>query len=766
MFERTDARRPDDLFLPMSGRNPRGTYFARVCGWSDEAQKCVRRFYEAASRRGVVIDGGLQNPDGMQLGYLSDTLGPDFRADEGFIADALARWLPAMAAENRRDFARLLCGHFADMRAGGKPEGVLKNLYAKLMCWLYYRFARLMPLLGEDDPPRVLIACAELSAHELVMLRLLNGIGADIMLILTAGEDGYLRRDPESRHSQRLFPDAGPFPEGWRLKALRQEAAELPKPKAVPAARPAPRKIDPMDYFQKPSRQICTNAWMEQADCEAILTPAMSRGSDPGLYYNAFIRMTGVKDRLTFPGELHRFYRRLTDAGRPVVIVDEGLSLPGPEEVAQIRRRNYRRAEEMIVDLANNLPKCADADLERMLQRAFVTTMLGAVSPDEPLNRLTVSAVYLLCWIRRWHRELFRGDMPCFILMGGCKTAQEALYPLFLSRLPVDVLILAPDLNRPCVLSDPRLLELRGEASLPMARFPRDAGSLQTPTVAARAEEELTDMLYSGSGLYRSMQFSRAEAMTLQTTYDELFLLWNEELKYRPGFAAVDQTVTMPVVYARISGVEGGRVEEYWRRVGQLAEGAALVCRGFPMAPDSAPNPFQPLAIRALRGGVLRRNALREDRQYPFGIIREEMQDHMLDKLQLMLDRQLIKGTFENGAEYAVVATILNLDKGLIRALQSFDFTRRSPKAVCVCADDAGARLEDAILLTFLNLVGFDVALFVPTGYQTIERWLNDNLPVEYRAGEYMYDLTVPGMDELTRPRKRGWLDNLFNRGH
>ena len=131
-----------------------------------------------------------------------------------------------------------------------------------------------------------------------------------------------------------------------------------------------------------------------------------------------------------------------------------------------------------------------------------------------------------------------------------------------------------------------------------------------------------------------------------------------------------------------------------------------------------------------------------------------------------MLDRRLIKGTFENGAEYAVVATVLNMDKALVRMLQSFDFTQRNPKLVCVAAGEGGATLEDAILTTFLNLAGFDIALFVPTGYQTVERFLNDNYPVEHQAGEYMYDLTVPDFKTLPPPKGRSWLDNLFKRGN
>ena len=329
----------------------------------------------------------------------------------------------------------------------------------------------------------------------------------------------------------------------------------------------------------------------------------------------------------------------------------------------------------------------------------------------------------------------------------------------------MDVLILAPDLSRSCALEDDRLLELTGRYSLPTMAFPRDAGALQLDTLAAHAEAELDDVLYGDSGLYRDRQFSKAEAMTLRTTYDELFLLWDQELKYRPGFEAADQSVTMPVLYAKVSGVERGDPDAYWQKIRLLTGEDTLLARRMPMRAPGSANARQALAVKCLRDGRLNRAALLRDRQYPFGFIRTELQRHMLDKLQLMLDRRLIRGTFENGAEYTVVATVLDMGQTLLRMLQRFDFTKRNPKLVCVCADDRAVSLEDAILITFLNLVGFDIALFVPTGYLTVERYLNDNLPVEHQAGEYLYDLTPPDIEALPRPRERSWLTSLFRRG-
>ncbi len=762
MYDRIDARRFSDLRAPMSRRPAKGVYFVRVDGWRDGLTDELWAYHEAARTRGVILEGQIANPDERQLSYMNEVLGDAFEASESFITAALGKWMPRMKPGNREEYARALVAELDELRRQGKPEGVLRNLYFKLMCWLYYKFERVTPLLGEDDPPRILYECPRITAHELTQLRILNRLGADILLLESAGDGAYLKQDPQSRYSQLLIPADKPFPANFSLKQLRKDMAVQSRPAPEP-----PPKLDPMTRFPKPTREACTNAWMKAANYNELLTPIASRGDDPKLFYNAFLRVKGVPDKQSYLNDLHQFYKRFKSTGRKIVIVDDGLTTPSPEEIARIRRRNYQTAEEMIIDLANNLPG-GSAELRRSMQRAFVEVMTQAQAEQPTLSRLLNAGVYLLCWVQRYHAALFQGsgegDVPCFILMGGCKTGNDARYLQFLSRIPVDVLILAPDLNRPCALKDERLLEQTGGESMPAPKFPRDAASIQLRTVASFAEDDLTGSLYTGSGLYRDRQFSRAEAMTLQTTYDELFLLWNEELKYRSGFETVNGTVTMPVLYAKVSGVEKGRADAYWQKIKTLVDKDTCFVPNMPMIAPGTPNPYQSMAVSALRGGKLNRAALQAHRQYPFGLLRQSLQDHILDKLQFMLDRRLIRGTFVNGTEYTVVATVLNMDKALLRTLQSFDFTKKNPKLVCIAADDKGASLEDAIMTTFLNLAGFDIVLFVPTGYQSVERYLNDSGPVEHQVGDYLYDLTVPDFNTLPPPKGRSWLDNLFRR--
>ena len=79
--------------------------------------------------------------------------------------------------------------------------------------------------------------------------------------------------------------------------------------------------------------------------------------------------------------------------------------------------------------------------------------------------------------------------------------------------------------------------------------------------------------------------------------------------------------------------------------------------------------------------------------------------------------------------------------------IQRFDFTKKNPKLVFICTGEQTLSQEDAILCAYLNRIGFDIVLFVPTGYRVVEQYFNGNVFVEHQIGDYMYDLAVPPLD-------------------
>ena len=387
------------------------------------------------------------------------------------------------------------------------------------------------------------------------------------------------------------------------------------------------------------------------------------------------------------------------------------------------------------------------------------------------LNRLTNKAVYLLCWFRRYMPNLLANwkmpDIACFIHMGECKNENEAMFLSFLARLPVDVLILNPNLNTKCCLEDRLLYEVNYQESLSMTRYPEESSQVRIGTVAYHAERELDTLMYQDSGIYRNQQYGKANVICLQTMYEEIKILWDQELKYRPNFSTVDGVVNIPVIFAKVSGVKDGLVAPYWVSVKELITPDTTVITRAPYIRPTDPSPMKSFAAEFFKNGKLQRNKIKNHPNYPYGILREDMQDFILDKLQIMIDQKLIRGIGENGTEYTVIAQVLNLPKDIVRQIQKFDFTKKNPKLIYINTTETIISLEDSILTAFLNLIGFDIVFFVPTGYQSIEKYFNTQLMEEHQIGEYMYDLQVPDLKKLSLNSARpSWRDKIFKRGN
>lgn len=755
MFAHRKIQKPDDFFLTLSQRKSREVYFYRINSYSQEVDSFIRRYYEEARTSGVILEGKIPNPDEKNLAYYEEMMGMDFRMEPGFISDSLKKWLPRMNGRQREHVTSSLYDSLVKLKQAGKNINMLKNAYIKFMCWLYYRFERIVNQLGEEKVPKILYE-GEVSSYELMILSILAHAGCDIVLLQYRGDQSYLRLDPDSSCSEALVVANGrDFPEYFHLRWLREEMQNEWNRERM--------------YGGKPQLTNCTNAWIEGSGLSDVRKSILERGNDPQLFYNCFCRIDGAADKLTYLNELFLFQQELKNEKRRVVIADSPLPRPTMEEIGAIRRKNYTRQEQMIEDLSANI-QVSERALQQVLVKSFVDVMLAeARNPKVSLNRLTNKGVYLLCWFRRYQKELFSGwrqpEISCFLYMGGCRDEHESLFFRFLARTPVDVVILCPNRNQPCCLTDDLLYEIHYEDSLEVHGYPRENANLQLGTAAYHAERELDTMMYQDSGLYRNQQYGKANALTLKTMYEEIALLWKEELKYRPNFSTVDDVVNMPVLFAKVSGVKDEQVSRYWAAVKELVTEDTFVISKVPYLEPTTANPMKAYAAEFFKNGRLKRDRIKTHAQYPYGHLREETQEHMLDKLQLLIEQKTIQGTFENGTEYGIIALVLNLPKELVRLIQRFDFTRKNPKLIYINTTETMISKEDAILTAYLNLVGFDILFLVPTGYQSVERYFNRRIMEEHQIGEYMYDLRVPNLAHPspgTRPR---WRDIILKRG-
>ena len=754
MFQLGRIEKLHDYFSACSRRREQAVFFYRVAGYSGEVAAFLTQYDQAARTNGVVIEGRIPNPDPKQLDYLAEMMGSDFQLDAGFLTQKLTRWLPRLTGAQREAVVTAMTATLQDLQAHGKNENMLRNAYIKYMCWLYYKFERILGRLGGDELPKILYD-GTVSSYELQLLVILARAGADIVLLERAGDAGYRRCDPTSQYAQLYqAPGLTPFPADFSLRQLREQGRQQAERQKLYGA---PAGIAP-----------CTNAWMKAPDGKEILTAVRARGDDPKLFYNAFVVQYGVEDKLLFPSDMVAFYQQLKREGRKVCLENGRLPPPTPEEIAAVRRRNHQTAEQLAADLAANLQYPNNQQLQTLMRQAFLDVVLEedkAVGGN--LNRLLNKAVYLVAWMKRYQKDLFQNwqapEVGVFLLFGACSGDNEALFLRLLAKLPVDVLVLLPDLNAPCVLKDPALLYLHKEHSLPMTDFPVEPSQMRVRTAAYQAEREMDSILYQNTGLYRARQHQKAEAVTLQTMYEEIGLLWDQELKYRPGFAAEGDTVTVPVLLEKICGMKDGPILPYWLEIKKLVTPETTLVTKLPWQTGLEANPMKPYATQFLRQGRLQREKIKQHKDYPYGILRPEIQDYLLDKLQVLLDEKLIAGTYQNGTEYTIVSTILGLPKDLLRRIQNFDFTKKNPKLIIISTTEETLSLEDSILVAFLNLVGFDILFFVPTGYQSIEKYFQKPFANEHQLGPYRYDLQVPDFRTLHEGGKSS-IRKLFGR--
>ena len=745
----------DDFFVEMSKRREKRAYFYRINRTSDVVERFLYQYYDTARRTGVVVDGRIANPTESNLSYYGEIMGMDFRLSTGFIAESLKKWLPRLGERQRESVACSIYDCLDELRKAGKTENMLKNAYIKFMCWLYYKFERIVGRLGENNVPKILY-CGVISNYELLLITILNRAGCDVLLVQTAGDEEYRKLDPASERSDVYdVPEGKAFPKDFSLRQLCRKFEQEEQN----------RKI----FGDGAGIRNCTNAWIGGEGLADILKAPADRGGRPDLFYNCYCRISGVEDKLTYANELYQFYLSLQNEKRRVVVENGRIPKPTPDEIMRIRRGNYGTLEQMLLDLQTNIQCPASKELRGLLAKAFAEVITEeSKEAGMNLHRLLNKAVYLLCWIKRYQGRLFQNwklpEVGCFIYMGGCKDANEALFLKYLARIPADVLILCPNLNERCCLEDTLLYEINHQVSMTLERFPEQDVQIHIGTAAYHAERELDTLMYQDSGMYRNQQFTKANIILLQTMDREIKILWNNELKFRPNFSTVDGIVNLPVIFAKMSGVKDRDVENYWTLIRQLMTPETLVIDHAPFLTAAMPNPLRMYATEFFRNGKLKREKIKSHPGYPYAFLREEMQEHILDKLEVLIEQRLIKGTFENGTEYTIVSVALNLPKEAVRLLQQFDFTKRNPKLIYLITTETLMSPEDSIYVTFLSLLGFDVLFYVPTGYN-IENHFNKKRMEEHQLGDYMYDLQVPDWNRIPSAARKSWRDKIFKRG-
>ena len=356
-------------------------------------------------------------------------------------------------------------------------------------------------------------------------------------------------------------------------------------------------------------------------------------------------------------------------------------------------------------------------------------------------------------------------NMPRFLWFGNA-TKSQVYFVYYLITLGCDVILVHP--NGQDILDSLRLdKELFFEHNYPQTREPEsfpEEKRRRTATVAYRASREIESILnHEGSNLYKPWQFRDylPHAITLKTTYDEIFLLEKEPAMIRPNFEVESGEVRIPAIFAKIMGVSKNR-KEYWDRLHKMADkDTTLLIKGFPFT-RAIISDYRYHYRGALRNGKLDPDLMLSAHYWTYGNLPLGLQRGIAAAIsRLCSNLPLKKVGNETDEEVAVFlfAQSLLIPDNLLKLLQKFDYSQEIPSIILFKTEINGSfTREDAAILLLMNTIGLDIIIYNPAGHLDVENYIDESLFDTHWLEDIVFELQYKEPSFI----KRGFLSGLL----
>lgn len=304
-------------------------------------------------------------------------------------------------------------------------------------------------------------------------------------------------------------------------------------------------------------------------------------------------------------------------------------------------------------------------------------------------------------------------------------------------------------------------------------------------TLAASVESSVNSTLFSNDtiGLYKPGQLDYASCIRLKTTFDETNNWLAEDAFIRPGYGTDGNRVVLPTIFKIVMGVKddmsdtksitqsgsGTGVGHYIHYISKQFNGNSILFRSFreltaSIAQDIAKDNYTFVIKDAtntrdyleskhklFENGVLNKKAIMSSRFYKYGLLSENKQYMILDVIEKVItegyiDYSKYRLNYEQYTD-AVLSILLNMNISIVNKIHAFNFHGKVPRIIIVSADDNESALKNlltsAILLCALNLLGFDILVYVPNAYNTLNSLYTDKFNADIHViGDPVLDYT------------------------
>ena len=387
-------------------------------------------------------------------------------------------------------------------------------------------------------------------------------------------------------------------------------------------------------------------------------------------------------------------------------------------------------------------------------------------------HKIKVIINYVIHWINIYSKELFEKfdymKINPKVVFYGDISREEVFYLILLSTLGCDILYFNPknagafhEIDKYNAFSN----EIVYNCNYEIKPFPTNIED-RIKTTAYNAKEELDKTLYTDdSGFYRPWQFSdyKLEAVTLNTTYEEIYIWIKEKAYIREGFKVKDTTVVVPNMFSKICGTHEN-IDIYWKEINEVSTGKFTKFY----------NELPIMDVVHLEYGKFNKiypsNVFSEfnvseminSSWWKYKELRSGLQNTMAEKIKdLCLNPVIINVEQEDlrDLQVDIFSVLINLDTTLLELLQAYDYPEEVPKIIVYNNEENGnLSFEDCIMLAFMNSMGIDIIIYNPSGYNDIENFIFPEQYDIHRLENVSFKLHFKKHVE----KKKGFFENLF----
>jgi len=500
---------------------------------------------------------------------------------------------------------------------------------------------------------------------------------------------------------------------------------------------------------------------------------------------NYFYRFIGIKtNELEYYDNLYKLDKELKKIGSSYKRFSEGLdkdiSISLQNVLNDIWATVFQRE---IIDVPSIINLISDKGLfpdlsNKVLLLQIKNNLKGLIEyyikSNEELDNQNVKLIvnYMIHWIKIYSNELFEkfdylNINPKIVFYGDISKA-EVFYLIFLSTLGCDILYFNPknsgsfeQIDKYNAFSKEIVYNYKDE----IKPFPSGIED-RIKTTAYSAKEELNKTLFTDeSGFYRPWQFAdyNLQAITLNTTYDEIYIWIKEKAYIREGFKVNGSTIVIPNMFSKVCGTPED-INIYWKQINDVV--SQKLTKFY--------NELPIMGVVHLEYGkfnsIYPNNTFSEfnieeminSSWWKYKELRSGLQKTMAEKIKkICLNPEIINVENEDLRDFQVdiFSVLINLDLTLLELLQAYDYPEEVPKIVVFNNEQNGnLSFEDCIMLSFMNSMGVDIIIYNPSGYNDIENFIYPQQYDIHRLENVTFDLHFKKYIE----KKKGFFENFF----